>query len=158
MISLSRPSLSWPSPGPPSSSSRKSAHRPWSLTCCWMPLTCSLTFGSFDRTAYGNTYSSGSTSSRQKSSTQSSFFWNSGSVEKSHAMDANLLRRHFLGPAVVGLAGGGAHDGVDEDERLGQFVASDVPRGLLEQRSLDRLARVDPFPQLHDGDDLLTPL
>src|SRR6188472_3940875 len=34
--------------------------------------------------------SRGSISSRQNSSTQSSFFWNSGSVEKSHAMAANL--------------------------------------------------------------------
>src|SRR3954453_13898144 len=85
MISLSSPSLSCPRPGPPSSSSRNSAHSPWSLTCCWRPRTYSLTFGSGDRTAYGKTYSRGSTSSRQKSSTQSSFFWNSGSVEKSQA-------------------------------------------------------------------------
>src|SRR4051812_24717002 len=86
MISLSRPSFSWPKPGPPSSSSRNSAHRPWSFTCCWRLLTYALTTGSGERTAYGNTYSSGSTSSLQNSSTQSSFFWNSGSVEKSHAM------------------------------------------------------------------------
>ena len=45
-----------------------------------------LIFGSGERTAYGKTYSSGSTSSRQNCSTQSSFSWNSGSVEKSHAM------------------------------------------------------------------------
>src|SRR5260221_2466762 len=36
--------------------------------------------------AYGNTYSSGSTFSRQNWSTQSSFSWNTGSVEKSHAI------------------------------------------------------------------------
>src|SRR4051812_28115915 len=89
MISFSSPSLSWPNPGPPSSSSRNSAHRPWSFTCCWRLLTYALTVGSGERTAYGNTYSSGSTSSLQNSSTQSSFFWNSGSVEKSHAMGAS---------------------------------------------------------------------
>src|SRR3954462_2510331 len=86
MISLSRPSFSCPKPGPPSSSSRNSAHRPWSFTCCWRLRTYALTTGSGERTAYGKTYSSGSTSSLQNSSTQSSFFWNSGSVEKSHAM------------------------------------------------------------------------
>src|SRR3954447_12447038 len=91
MISFSSPSLSWPNPGPPSSSSRNSAHRPWSFTCCWRLLTYALTVGSGERTAYGNTYSSGSTSSLQNSSTQSSFFWNSGSVEKSHATAVLLV-------------------------------------------------------------------
>ena len=55
------------------------------MTWSCRPLTSALIFGSGERTAYGNTNSSGSTSSRQNSSTQSSFFWNSGSVEKSHA-------------------------------------------------------------------------
>ena len=86
MISFSRPSFSCPKPGPPSSSSRKIAHRPCALISSCSPLTIALIFGSFDRTAYGKTYSSGSISSRQNSSTQSSFFWNSGSVEKSHAI------------------------------------------------------------------------
>src|SRR5260221_10401246 len=107
-----------------------------------MPLTSALIFGSFERTAYGNTYSSGSTSSRQNSSTQSSFFWNCGSVEKSHAIcqpapvrldvcGSNLqlrLRRDLLGPSVVGFAGGGAYDPVDEDELLGELVPRE---GLL---------------------------
>ena len=52
----------------------------------WRSFTSAWTFGSRDRTAYGNTYSSGSISSLQNCSTQSSFSWNSGSVEKSHAM------------------------------------------------------------------------
>src|SRR3954465_8445818 len=62
------------------------APRPWSFTCCCRSRTSALTSGSFERIAYGKTYSSGSTSSRQNSSTQSSFFWNSGSVEKSQAI------------------------------------------------------------------------
>src|SRR5436190_22246527 len=62
------------------------AQRPCALTWSCRPFTSTLIFGSFDRTAYGKTYSSGSTSSLQNSSTQSSFFWHSGSVEKSHAI------------------------------------------------------------------------
>src|SRR4029079_6387284 len=80
------------------------AHRPWSLTWSWRPLTSSRILGSLDRTAYGNTYSSGSTSSRQNSSTQSSFFWNSGSVEKSHAMSVSLLDERVAGQAGDPLA------------------------------------------------------
>src|SRR4051794_9585825 len=86
MTSFNSPSLSCPYPGPPRSSSRKIAHSPWSLIWSWSPLTIALIFGFGVRTAYGKTSSSGSTSSRQNSSTQSSFFWNSGSVEKSQAI------------------------------------------------------------------------
>ena len=56
-------------------------------------VTSARIFGSRDRTAYGNTNSSGSTSSRQNSSTQSSFFWNSGSVEKSQLMQMTPVFR-----------------------------------------------------------------
>src|SRR2546423_4346859 len=62
------------------------AQSPCAFTWSCRPFTSALIFGSGDRTAYGNTSSSGSTSSRQNSSTQSSFFWNCGSVEKSHAI------------------------------------------------------------------------
>ena len=41
------------------------------------------------------------------------------------------------GPAVVGLAGRGAHDLVDEDERLRQLVAGDVLRALVERARLE---------------------
>src|SRR3546814_17787573 len=47
-----------------------------------------------------------------------------------------LERDLLLGPAVVGLAGGGAHDGVDEAEGLRELVASDVGRRLGAQRLL----------------------
>src|SRR5690348_9149594 len=88
-ISFSRASLSWPKPGPPRSLSRNSAHRPWSFTCCLSGSTSALILGSRDRTAPGNTRSSGSISSLQNWATQSSFSWKSGSVEKSHTMGPN---------------------------------------------------------------------
>src|SRR5687767_6794782 len=72
-----RPSLSWPKPGPPSSSSRNSAHRPRSLTWSWRGLTSAFSLGSRERTAPGNTRSSGSISFWQNSATQSSCSWNS---------------------------------------------------------------------------------
>src|SRR5438477_4675089 len=80
-----RASFSWPKPGPPSSRSRKSAHRPLSLTCCFRGSTSALALGLRDQAAPGKTRSSGSISLRQNCSTQSSCSWNSGSVEKSHA-------------------------------------------------------------------------
>ena len=98
-ISFRRPSFSCPKPGPPSSSSRKIAQRPCALISSCRGLTSARTRGSGDRTAYGNTMSSGSISSRQNSSTQSSFFWNSGSVEKSHAM-SSPWKSHDCQPGV----------------------------------------------------------
>src|ERR1700730_184360 len=76
------------------------AQRPCSFTWSCRPFTSALIFGSFDRTAYGKTNSSGSTSSRQNSSTQSSFFWNPGSVEKSHAIGAAPCDRLVQGQSA----------------------------------------------------------
>src|SRR4051812_21191488 len=82
-ISCIRPSLTWPKPWPPSSGGRCAAHRPRSRTC-----SCS---GATARTkpswpSSSNTVSIGQTSSRTRSRIQSSCAWNSGSVEKSHAI------------------------------------------------------------------------
>src|SRR3954452_17699359 len=95
-ISCMSPSFTCPKPCPPRSGGRWAAHRPRSLTC-----SCS------GRTARSkpswpsssNTVSIGQISSRTKSRIQSSCSWNSGSVEKSHAIAYRLLssRRHKVG-------------------------------------------------------------
>ena len=83
-FSFIRASLTWPKPWPPSSGPRWQAHRPWSFTFCCSGLM------NFSRPAEPQTamprWEIGSTSSVMKSSIQSSFFWNSGSVSKSQAI------------------------------------------------------------------------
>ncbi len=68
----------------------RSAHSPRSLTCCLSGSASALAFGLREYAAPGKARSSGSTSDRQNSSTQSSFSWNSGSVEKSQATSTSL--------------------------------------------------------------------
>src|SRR5579859_4528949 len=106
-ISLSRASLSWPKPGPPSSRSRNSAHRPQSLTCCFSGSARALAFGLREYAAPGKTRSSGSTSVRQNSSTQLSCCWNSGSVEKSHATRSSEDGGRYSGGQAIGIVQGG---------------------------------------------------
>src|SRR5207302_6495934 len=115
-ISLRRASFSWPKPGPPSSSSRNSAHSPRSLTCCLRGSTSALALGFLDHAAPGNTRSRGSISVRQSSSTQSSCSWNSGSVEKSHAIAFSA--RPFLPCQVIEPTHHQRHVGVLEEGRV----------------------------------------
>ena len=88
-ISCISPSLTCPKPWPPSSGGRCAAHSPRSLT-----RSCS---GAIARPkpsspSSSKTVSIGQTSSRTKSRIQSSCSWNSGSVEKSHAMPSIIAR------------------------------------------------------------------
>src|SRR3954454_11067222 len=87
-ISCMRPSLTWPKPWPPRSGGRWAAHSPRSLTCSWSGATA-RTKPSWPSSS--NTVSIGQISSRTKSRIQSSCSWNSGSVEKSHAIAYRLL-------------------------------------------------------------------
>ena len=78
-----RPSLTWPKPWPPRSGGRWAAHSPRSLTCS---LSGSMARSKPSWPSSSNTVSIGQISSRTKSRIQSSCCWNSGSVEKSHAI------------------------------------------------------------------------
>src|SRR4051794_9320577 len=82
-ISCMRPSLTWPKPWPPRSGGRWAAHSPRSLTCS---LSGAIARSKPSWPSSSNTVSIGQISSRTNSRIQSSFCWNSGSVEKSHAM------------------------------------------------------------------------
>src|SRR5271156_6214697 len=101
-ISLISVSLTAPKPCPPSSGPRCGAHRPWSRTCCLSGSTI-LRRSSFSgkNSQPGNNTSSGSTSSWTNSRIQSSFFANSGSVEKSHAMSITPRSEGISGKAAV---------------------------------------------------------
>ena len=86
-ISFSSASLSCPYPWPPSSGPRCVAHRSRRRTSSFSGSTIlRRVSSSCVYTSCGHSRSSGSTSSRTKVSTQSSFSWNSGSVSKSHDM------------------------------------------------------------------------
>ncbi len=78
-----RPSLTWPKPWPPRSGGRWAAHRPRSLTCS---LSGAMARSKPSWPSSSKTVSIGQISSRTNSRIQSSCCWNSGSVEKSHAM------------------------------------------------------------------------
>src|SRR3954453_21750551 len=95
-ISCMRPSFTWPKPWPPRSGGRWAAHSPRSLTCSWSGATAR---SKPSWPSSSNTVSIGQISSRTKSRIQSSCSWNSGSVEKSHAIAYRLLssRRHKVG-------------------------------------------------------------
>src|SRR3954464_14249845 len=82
-ISCMGPSLTGPRPWPPSAGGRCAAHRPRSLTCS---LSGAIARSNPSWPSSSKTVSIGQISSRTNSRIQSSFSWNSGSVEKSHAM------------------------------------------------------------------------
>src|SRR6478735_2633038 len=90
-ISFNSASLSWPWPCPPSSGPKCVAHKPLRRTSSFSgSITLRRLSSSGTNCRCGNAKSSGSTSSRTNSSAQSSTFWYSGSVSKSHAI-AGLL-------------------------------------------------------------------
>ena len=91
-----RPSLTWPKPWPPRSGGRWAAHRPRSLTCS---RSGSIARSKPSWPSSSNTVSIGQISSRTNSRIQSSCCWNSGSVEKSHAIAYRLLR--FAAPQGI---------------------------------------------------------
>ena len=82
-ISCIRPSLTWPKPWPPRSGGRCAAHSPRSLTCS---LSGAIARSKPSWPSSSKTVSIGQISSRTNSRIQSSCSWNSGSVEKSHAI------------------------------------------------------------------------
>src|SRR5215218_2365755 len=88
-ISCMSPSLTWPKPCPPRSGGRCAAHSPRSLTCS-LSGAIARSKPSWPRSS--KTVSIGQISSRTNSRIQSSCSWNSGSVEKSHAIAYRLLR------------------------------------------------------------------
>src|SRR5205085_1596988 len=75
--------LTCPNPCPPSSGSRCAAHRPRSRTCSCTGASARI---SWSHSSSWLRVSSGQTSSRTTSRIQSRCSWNSGSVEKSHAI------------------------------------------------------------------------
>src|ERR1700729_2295640 len=128
-ISLISVSLTAPKPCPPSSGPRCGAHSPWSRTCCLSGST-NLRRSSLSgkNSQPPNITSSGSPSARTNSRIQSSFFANSGSVEKSHAIS--------ITPRSEGISGKPA---VDPHDRAGGEAG--CVRGQ-KQCSADDLARV----------------
>ena len=82
-ISCISPSLTWPKPCPPSSGGRCAAHSPRSLTAS---RSGAIARSKPSWPSSSKTVSIGHTSARTKSAIQSSLRWNSGSVEKSHAI------------------------------------------------------------------------
>src|SRR6516165_10414484 len=91
-ISLINVSLTAPKPCPPNSGPKCGAHKPLSRTCCLSGSTIRRRSSLSGRNSQpGNSTSRGSTSSRTNSRIQSSFFSNSGSVEKSQDIRILLL-------------------------------------------------------------------
>src|SRR4051794_39618892 len=93
-ISCISPSLTWPKPCPPSSLSRWAAHSPRALTCSCRGAIARIIW-SYSRLRT----SSGQISSRTNSPIQSSCSWNSGSVEKSHAIAPTPSLRVMTNPS-----------------------------------------------------------
>src|SRR4051794_16713210 len=152
--SCSRPSLTWPKPCPPSSGSRCAAHRLCRLTSSWS--------GAYARSSCSwesssASVSSGQISRRTNSRAHSSLASYSGSVEKSHAIHANL--RHAAGlhrplelldaqraGRKLGRAPALRAQPVDDDHELAApglgrdvaHVGGDRPHHELEQRQVGR--------------------
>src|SRR6201996_7835121 len=105
-ISLINVNLTAPKPWPPSSGPRCGAHKPLSRTCCLSGSTIRRRSSFSGRNSQpGNSTSRGSTSSRTNSRIQSSFFSNSGSVEKSQLIrySYSIIGGDPLRPAVPRL-------------------------------------------------------
>src|SRR5947209_14778842 len=139
-ISLISVSLTAPNPCPPSSGPKCGAHKPLSRTCCLSGSTMRRRSSLSGRNSQpGNSTSSGSTSSRTNSRIQSSFFSNSGSVEKSQDIRM-LLLVHCSGDSAVGTKNrnGGETGGVGRQKQSGADDFERLP-GALQSQTHERL-------------------